>query len=84
VKSMSKSARDVAEADGFFVIELGEKASEANAQQIYEYIYRRLSEIFTGMAPPQLLEIAKRVSQTADELTRIAQMLEKLSRIVPT
>jgi len=83
VKSMSKPAKEVAEADGFFVIELGEKATEANAQQIYEHIYKRLSEIFTGIAPPQLLEIAKRVSQTADELSRIARMLEELSKMAP-
>ena len=78
VKSMSKPAKEVAEANGFFVIELDEKATEANTEEIYSIIYRKLSEIFTGIAPPQLLEIAKRVSQTADELNRIAQELAKL------
>lgn len=83
VRSISEPAKKVAEADGFFVIELGEKASETNVQRIYEYVYQRLSEIFTSIAPPQLLEIARKVSKTAEELSRIAQELEKLSRVAP-
>ncbi len=80
VKSMSRPAKEVAEADGFFVIELGEKATEANAEEIYSIIYRKLSDLFTGIAPPQLLEIAKRVGEMANELNRIAQELAKLSQ----
>lgn len=80
VKSMSRPAKEVAEADEFFVIEVGEKATRANADEIYKLIYRKLSEIFTGIAPPQLLEIAKKVSETAKELNRIAQELAKLSQ----
>lgn len=80
VKSMSRPAKEVAEADGFFVIELGEKATEVNAEEVYSIIYRKLSDLFTGIAPPQLLEIAKRVGEMANELNRIAQELAKLSQ----
>ncbi len=80
VKSMSRPAKEVAEADGFFVIELGEKATEANASEVYELIYRKLSDLFTNIAPPQLLEIASKVSKTAEELSKIAHELAKLSK----
>ena len=80
VKSMSKPAKEVAEADGFFVIEVGEKAARANANEIYKLIYKKLSDIFTSIAPPQLLGIAKKVSETAKELNKIAQELAKLSQ----
>ena len=84
VKSMSRTARDVAEADGFFVIELGEEATKANVREMYDHIYRKLSELFTSIAPPQLLEIARKVSQTAEELNKIAQELAKLSQSYTT
>ncbi len=80
VKSMSRPAKEVAEADGYFVIELGERVTEANAKEVYELIYRKLSDLFTNIAPPQLLEIAKKVSKTAEELSKIAQELAKLSQ----
>lgn len=80
VKSMTGPAKGVAEADGFFVIELREKATEANARDVYELIYKKLSDLFTGIAPPQLLEIARRVSETTKELSKIAQELTKLSQ----
>jgi len=62
------------------VIELGEKATEANAREIYELIYRKLSDLFINIAPPQLLKIARRVSETAKELSKIAEELAKLSQ----
>jgi len=80
VKSMTGPAKGVAEADGFFVIELREKATEANAKEVYELIYRKLSDLFTSIAPPQLLEIASKVNETAKELSKIAQELAKLSQ----
>ncbi|AEM38498.1 hypothetical protein Pyrfu_0629 [Pyrolobus fumarii 1A] len=80
VKSMSRPAKEVAEADGFFVIEVGEKATRSNADEVYKLIYKRLSDIFTSIAPPQLLEIAKRVGETAKELNKIAKELAKLSQ----
>jgi len=80
VKSMTKPAKEVAEADGFFVIELGDKATELNAKDVCENVYKRLSDIFTGIAPPQLIEIARRVKETAEELSRIAQRLVELSK----
>jgi len=80
VKSMTKPAKEVAEADGFFVIELGDKAAESNAKEVCEDVYKRLSDIFTGIAPPQLIEIARRVEETAKELSRIAQRLAELSK----
>ena len=43
VKSMSRPAKEVAEADGLFVIEIGEKAARANANEIYKLVYKKLS-----------------------------------------
>jgi hypothetical protein len=78
VKSMTKPAKEVADADGFYVIELGEKATDTNLDKVYTYIYKALSDLFTAIAPPQLQEIAKRVEETAKELNRIAQQLQEL------
>jgi len=38
VKSMTEPAREVAEADGFYVVELGEKAVAGNEEEIYRLI----------------------------------------------
>jgi len=80
VKSMTGPAREAAEADGFYVVELGEKAVAGNEEEIYRLVYKKLSDIFTGIAPPQLQEIARRVGETAKELARIAEELAKLSQ----
>ncbi|WFO74895.1 hypothetical protein J4526_07435 [Desulfurococcaceae archaeon MEX13E-LK6-19] len=80
VKSISKTAKGLADLDGFFVIELGEKTVKANAQDVYETIYRELSEIFTNIAPLKLVGIARRVNKTAEELHSIAQELSRLSQ----
>jgi len=51
VKSLTEPARKVAFDNGFFVIELGEKATAENAQEIYSIVYNKLKEIFIGIAP---------------------------------
>ncbi len=79
VKSMNPVAKTAAEASGFLVIELGEKATEENADAIYRMVYGKLSEIFTGLAPPRLREIALEVAKTAKSLEEIAHKLEQLA-----
>jgi len=54
VRSLTEPARKAAFDDGFFVIELGEKASTGNAQEIYGIIYSKLREIFIGIAPDRM------------------------------
>jgi hypothetical protein len=67
VKSLTEPARKAAEADGFFVIELGEKASTENSQEIYELVYSKLKEIFKGIAPDRVRDaIAKLKSVIGD------------------
>jgi len=49
VKGLTEPARKVALDDGFMVIELGEKASTENSQEVYELVYSKLKEIFIGI-----------------------------------
>jgi hypothetical protein len=51
-KQVGEQAKRLAEANGFVVIELKEKANAENAKEIYELVYRTLSKIFTYMTPP--------------------------------
>jgi hypothetical protein len=51
-KQVGEQAKRLAEANGFVVIELREKANAENAKEIYELVYRTLSKIFTRMTPP--------------------------------
>jgi hypothetical protein len=48
VKNLTEPARKAAFDDGFFVIELGEKAATENVQEIYSIVYSKLKEIFIG------------------------------------
>jgi hypothetical protein len=49
VRSLTEPARKAALDDGFFVVELGEKASTENSQEVYELVYGKLKEIFIGI-----------------------------------
>lgn len=78
-KRLSDSARREALADGFIVIELGEKASTENAAEIYDHIYTKLKELFTSIAPPELQQLAFEVKRIAENLREIAKRLETAS-----
>ena len=56
VKSLSEPAKKAALDDGFFIIELGEKASVENAQEIYNIIYNKLKDLFISIAPDKIRE----------------------------
>jgi hypothetical protein len=49
-RKLTAPAKDAALADGFIVIELGEKVLTNNAQEIYNIIYSHLKELFIGLA----------------------------------
>jgi len=51
VKSLTEPAKKAAFDDGFFTIELGEKVSTDNAQEIYDIIYNKLKEISISITP---------------------------------
>ena len=81
VGGISEPAKEVARADGFFVIELGEAAREEEAERAYGIIKSELKELFMSIAPPELLEIAERVESASKVLADIANDLRKLSEI---
>jgi len=70
-KRLSESARKAALDDGFLVIELGEKASTNNAQEIYEVVSRKLRNVFIGIAPQKLRDLAERLKNLAKEIEEI-------------
>jgi hypothetical protein len=63
VKSLTESARKAAFDDGFFVIELGEKASTENAQEIYNIVYSKLKEIFIGITPEKIMKVIEKLKE---------------------
>jgi hypothetical protein len=71
VKSLTEPARKVAFDDGFFVIELGEKASVENAQEIYSIIYSKLKEIFIGITPDKIMRVIERLKDALKELEEL-------------
>jgi hypothetical protein len=77
-KELTKPAKETAEADGFIVIELGNKAEAENAVQIYELVYRTFNELFTSIAPPRLRVIASKISDVRESLRKIEEELALL------
>jgi hypothetical protein len=63
VKSLTEPARKVAFDNGFFVIELGEKATAENAQEIYSIVYNKLKEIFIGIAPEKIMKAVEKLKE---------------------
>jgi hypothetical protein len=78
-KKLTTPAKDAALADGFIVIELGEKALTNNAQEIYNIIYSHLKELFIGIAPPELQRFAQLAREFSDKLRALADQIEKIS-----
>jgi hypothetical protein len=78
-KKLTAPAKDATLADGFIVIELGEKALTNNAQEIYNIIYSHLKELFIGIAPPELQRFAQLAREFSDKLRALADQIEKIS-----
>ncbi len=79
-RRLTDPARETAIADGFIVIELGEKASAETAEDIYRLVYLKLRELFIGIAPPDLQKLALEVKDIAENLRKIAESLERISK----
>ncbi|WP_069806672.1 restriction endonuclease [Vulcanisaeta thermophila] len=75
-KRFTDTAKKVAQADGFIVIELGDVSTVDEARNL---IYKQLRDFFTGIAPPDLQRLANEVKQITDKLRSIADEMEKLS-----
>jgi hypothetical protein len=75
---LTEPAREVAEADGFVVIELGKKAEADRDREIYELVYGTLNELFTSIAPPRLREIASRIADVRESLRKVEEELTSL------
>jgi hypothetical protein len=71
VKSLTEPARKAAFDDGFFVIELGEKATTENAQEIYSIVYNKLKEIFIGIAPEKIMKAVERLREAMKLLEEV-------------
>jgi hypothetical protein len=71
--SFTDSARREAVADGFMVVEVGEKAHDGNVDRIYSRVYYKLDKLFTGVAPRRLQELADKVRELAERARRIAE-----------
>ncbi|MCC5990632.1 MAG: restriction endonuclease [Thermosphaera sp.] len=77
--SFTEPARREALADGFIVVEVGEKAREDNIDRIYSRVYHKLDRIFTGVAPRRLQELAEKVRELAERARRIAEEARRSS-----
>lgn len=74
-KEVTAPAKEIAEADGFVVIELGKRAEAEKAREIYELVYRALNELFTSIAPSRLREIASRIAEVRESLKKVEEEL---------
>jgi hypothetical protein len=70
-KSLTEPARKVAFDDGFFIIELGEKATTENAQEIYNIVYSKLKEIFIGIAPEKIVKAVEKLREAMKLLEEV-------------
>jgi len=73
VRSLTEPARKAALDDGFFVIELGEKATTANSQEIYSSIYGRLRDLFIGIAPDKIRKIIDNLKNIIGDLEELVK-----------
>jgi len=70
-KELTDPARKAALDDGFFIIELGEKALVENAQEVQELISGKLRYIFTAIALEKLRDIAEKIRSIAREVEEL-------------
>ncbi len=60
--------------DGFFVIELGERTSTENAEEIYNIVYKRFRELFLGIAPDKVRDIINRLGAIMKDLKDLEEL----------
>jgi hypothetical protein len=71
VRSLAEPARKAVFDDEFFVVELGERASAENAQEVYRVVYGKLKEIFIGIAPDKVMKVVGRLRDALRELEEL-------------
>jgi hypothetical protein len=75
----TESAKKEAYADGFVVIETGEKTTEENMEKIYQRVYEKLNKLFIGVAPKWMQELAEKARAIAEEIKKLSEELEKVA-----
>jgi len=80
--AFTESARREALADGFVVIETGEKVSEGNLERVYQRVYERLNRLLIGVAPRWMQELAEKARSIAEEIKKLSEELEKAAGTV--
>ncbi len=78
-RKLTDPARETALADGFIVLELGEKASAETAEEIYKLVYTKLRELFTGIALPELQKLTSEAKDIIENLRKVTETLERIS-----
>ena len=79
--TFTESAKKEALADGFVVVETGEKAIEENLEKIYQKVYGKLNKLFMGVAPKWMQELAEKAKSIAEEIRKLGEELEKAAGI---
>jgi|GEM_PF-329204 hypothetical protein len=74
---LSENAKKEAIANGFVIIEIGERVTENNAEKAYWKVYEKLNKLFAGVAPKWMQDLAEKVKKAADEIRKIGEELEK-------
>jgi len=77
----TESAKKEAYADGFVVIETGEKAAEENLEKVYQRVYEKLNKLFMGVVPKWMQELAEKARTIAEEIKKLSEELEKAAGI---
>jgi ribosomal protein L23 len=73
----TESAEKEAITNGFVVIEVDEKATKENMENIYGKVYEELNKLFSGVAPKWMQDLAEKVKKIADEIRKIGYELER-------
>ena len=81
-KNLSDEAKKTAIADGFFVIELGNKVNESNATDMCNFLQGELSKIFISMTPPQLLTTKETFDSIVNSLRELENRVADLGKIL--
>ncbi len=76
---LTADAKRAAEANGIFTVELGYKVDKSNAEEAFRKVWRELSRIFTGIAPPQLQRLVSKAERLFNELRRLSDELSRLA-----
>jgi hypothetical protein len=74
---LSENAKKEAIANGFVIVEIGERVNENNAEKAYWKVYEKLNKLFAGVAPKWMQDLAEKAKKIAEEIKRIGEELEK-------